>query len=266
MLLSMSMYLPILYNGPDICGVKIIIFTAITIVNMNIVITGATKGIGKALAAKFLSEGHHVILNSSQQKNIEALRQEFQQYIQQNTLNTFVTDMGSKADILAFCNQVVSVFDRVDVLVNNAGVFIPGKLSDTSHDNLFNQLNINLMSAYYCTRGLIEDMIKIRSGHIVNICSVASLQAYPNGGAYSVSKFALLGFGKCLREELMPYHIRVTNIMPGATLTDSWAGTDLPQDRFIDVHDLAQIIYTACTIGKNSVVEDIVVRPLQGDI
>jgi short-subunit dehydrogenase len=161
---------------------------------------------------------------------------------------------------------VKNTFDYVDVLINNAGVFLPGKLYDISEDNLYNQLNINLMSAYYCSRDLLQNMIARQSGHIVNICSIASLQGYPNGGAYAVSKFALLGFGKSLREELKPHCVKVTNVMPGATLTDSWSGTDIPAERFIDVHDLAQIIFSACIVSNKTVVEDIVIRPLQGDI
>ncbi len=233
---------------------------------MNIVITGATKGIGKALTVKFLQEGHSVIINSSQQKNIDAIRQELFQYIEEEKFWTFTIDMSKQEDIAAFCDNVKNTFSYVDVLINNAGVFMPGALHDTLQDNLFNQLNINLMSAYYCSRGLVKNMIDRQSGHIVNICSIASIQAYPNGGAYSVSKFALLGFGKCLREELKPHHIRVTNVMPGATLTDSWSGTDLPEDRFIDTKDLAELIYAACAISSRSVVEDIVIRPLEGDI
>jgi short-subunit dehydrogenase len=105
-----------------------------------------------------------------------------------------------------------------------------------------------------------------RRGHIFNMCSVASLFAYPNGGSYSITKFALLGFTKVLREELKPYGVRVTSVMPGATLTASWQGTDLPDERFMRVEDVAETIYAAYSLSQQSVVEEIVLRPQLGDI
>jgi hypothetical protein len=98
------------------------------------------------------------------------------------------------------------------------------------------------------------------------MCSVASIMAYGNGGSYSISKFALLGFSKSLREELKPYNIKVTAVLPGATLTDSWGGVDLPESRFSKPEDIADLIYSITQISKNSVVEELVIRPQLGDI
>jgi short-subunit dehydrogenase len=92
------------------------------------------------------------------------------------------------------------------------------------------------------------------------------MKAYENGGSYSISKFALLGFSKTLREELKTYNIKVTSILPGATLTDSWSGTDLPESRFSKPEDIAELVYTITQLSKFSVVEDIVIRPQLGDI
>ena len=98
------------------------------------------------------------------------------------------------------------------------------------------------------------------------MCSLASYKAYKNGGIYSISKFALLGLSKTLREELKPYDIKVTAIMPGATLTDSWQGVDLPENRFSKPEDIAELIYTITHISKLSVVEELIIRPQLGDI
>jgi short-subunit dehydrogenase len=92
------------------------------------------------------------------------------------------------------------------------------------------------------------------------------MKAYENSGSYSISKFALLGFSKTLREELKTYNIKVTSILPGATLTDSWSGTDLPESRFSKPEDIAELIYIITQLSKFSVVEDIVIRPQLGDI
>ncbi|MBL7876963.1 MAG: SDR family NAD(P)-dependent oxidoreductase, partial [Cyclobacteriaceae bacterium] len=104
------------------------------------------------------------------------------------------------------------------------------------------------------------------SGHIFNICSIASIKAYPNGGSYAISKFALLGFSKVLREELKEHGIRVTAVLPGATKTASWAGSTLPDSRFIKPEDVAETIFSAYSLSPNAVVEELLIRPQLGDI
>jgi NADP-dependent 3-hydroxy acid dehydrogenase YdfG len=109
-------------------------------------------------------------------------------------------------------------------------------------------------------------MIERKKGHIFNLCSTASITAYTNGGAYCVSKFALYGMTKVLREELKPHGIRVTAILPGATLTASWEGVDLPPERFIQATDVAKMIWSAYNLSPGAVIEEILMRPQLGDI
>ena len=145
-------------------------------------------------------------------------------------------------------------------------IFIPGKILEEDEGVLEQTIHTNLYSAYYLTRKLAPKMIAQKNGFIFNMCSVASLKAYENGGSYSISKFALLGFSKTLREELKQYKIKVTSILPGATLTDSWNGTELPESRFSKSEDIAALVYTITQLSAFSVVEDIVIRPQLGDI
>ena len=100
-------------------------------------------------------------------------------------------------------------------------------------------METNVYSAYYLTKHLLTAMKAKQKGHIINICSIASKIAYPNGGSYSISKFALLGFSKVLREELKSEGIKVTAILPGATWSDSWKGTTLPPERLMEAKDIA---------------------------
>jgi NADP-dependent 3-hydroxy acid dehydrogenase YdfG len=127
-------------------------------------------------------------------------------------------------------------------------------------------LNVNLLSAYHLTRILLPSMMKRRSGHIFNISSVAGLQAYSNGGSYSISKFALAGFSKNLREEMKPYSIKVTCIYPGAVYTDSWADSGVRPDRIMKPSDIASTIVQISKLSPQAVVEDLVIRPLAGDL
>jgi short-subunit dehydrogenase len=109
-------------------------------------------------------------------------------------------------------------------------------------------------------------MITQKSGHIFNICSIASIQPYTNGGSYSISKYAMLGFSKNLREELKPFHIKVTSVLPGATYTDSWAGTGVDEKRIMEAGDVAEMVFAASKLSVQACVEEIILRPQLGDL
>jgi short-subunit dehydrogenase len=105
-----------------------------------------------------------------------------------------------------------------------------------------------------------------KAGHIFNLCSVASLAAYPGGGAYSISKFALLGFSKNLRNELKEHGIKVTAVIPGAAYTDSWKSSGISEERFMQAADIAKMVYAASQLSPQAAVEEIVMRPQLGDL
>ena len=183
--------------------------------NKTIVVTGGTKGIGRAIVDKFASEGFTVITCARTEEN------NFPENI-----HFFKADMSKKVEVLAFANFVKTTVNQVDILVNNTGFFLPGQIHNEEEGTLEAMIETNLYSAYNLTRALIGDMIERKDGYIFNICSTASITAYTNGGSYCISKFAMLGMSKVLREELKPHHVRVTSILPGATLTNSWAGVE----------------------------------------
>jgi short-subunit dehydrogenase len=153
--------------------------------------------------------------------------------------------------------------ENVNVLINNAGIYIGGQIINEPENTLEHLLETNLMSAYRLTRRILSAK---KPNHIFNICSVASLNAYPNGGAYSISKFALLGFSKNLREELKPLGIKVTAVLPGATWSDSWAGVELPRERLMEAKDIADSVWAAFVLSPSAVVEEILLRPILGDL
>lgn len=233
---------------------------------MNIVITGATKGIGRATAQLFASKGFDICACARNAGDLETLKTELLQI--NASIKVFVQpcDVSVKTQILEFGAFCLSHFSKIDVLLNNAGIFFPGDICDEADGTLEKTLDTNLLSAYHLTRCIAPEMKKNKKGHIFNLCSVASIKSYSPGGSYGISKFALLGFSKNLREELKSFHIRVTSIIPGAVLTESWGETNLPESRFIDVADIAHLIYNAFEISERSVVEEIIIRPLLGDL
>ncbi len=233
---------------------------------MNAVITGASKGIGKAIAARLAQEGFNVAICSRNKAVLEAAGADIQQQNPQVQVLTMPVDMGNKQQVLDFAAKINASFPAVDILVNNAGLFVPGALHEEADGLLENLMSLNLYSAYHLTRQLLPPMITRRKGHIFNLCSTASYKAYPNGGAYGITKFALLGFSKNLREELKPHNVKVTAISPGPTLTDSWAGFEAPEDRMMPPEDIASVVWSAYTLAPQTVVEEILLRPMLGDI
>jgi len=232
----------------------------------NIVITGASKGIGKAIALYFAEKGFNLAFCGRNKEDLQKLESEILAINPSCNLLNFVCDVSQKNEVAAFTKAVLEAWSTVDILVNNAGVFIPGQVINEEEGVLEKLIETNLYSAYHVSRALVKTMIEHKSGHIFNISSIAGLQAYPNGGSYSISKFAMTGFSKALREELKPHHVKVTAILPGATLTNAWAGVDLPESRFIKATDIAKIIFDIYSLSENTVIEDVVIRPMLGDI
>jgi len=232
---------------------------------MNVVITGASKGIGKAIAKQFAAHGHHLFLCSRNElalfKTVEELTKAYPAAI----VKAKPFDLGRKDEARAFGIWCLE-YGVPDMLVNNAGSFAPGAVHNETDGLLESQLATNVLSAYHLTRTVLPWMMERRSGHIFNICSIASLQAYKNGGAYSISKFAMDGFSKNLREEMQEYNIKVTAVYPGAVLTDSWGGFDNSHHRIMEVDDVAKMIYAASQLSPGACVESIVMRPQLGDL
>jgi short-subunit dehydrogenase len=234
-------------------------------VNMNVVITGASKGIGKAIAEIFAAHGHNLLLCARGEVALYKAMEELQTKYPGITVKAKPADLSSKDDAIAFGDWCLS-FTVPDILVNNAGHFEPGSVHNEPEGILESQLATNLFSAYHLTRTLLPAMMMKKSGHIFNMCSIASLHAYTNGGAYSISKFALHGFSKNLREEMKAFNIKVTAVFPGAVFTDSWGDFDNSAHRIMEATDIAKMIFAASQLSPGACVEDIVISPQLGDL
>lgn len=225
-----------------------------------VVITGASQGIGAAIARAFaeMTDLQIVLLARTQSK--------LDQVANETKAVAFPCDVTNGDTVSAVAREIITRFGAPVVLVNNAGKFVPGSLMETETQEFKDQLEVNLTSAFMVTRAFLPSMVEEGKGHVFFMGSVASLKAYAGAAAYCAAKHGLLGLARCVREETKTAGLRVTTVMPGATLTPSWDGTELPPSRFMDANDIALSVVDIWRLSDRTVVEEILLRPQEGDI
>jgi short-subunit dehydrogenase len=232
---------------------------------MNVIITGASKGLGKAIAEKFAAAGNTLLLCARSEDTLRATQEGLFQSCPQCNIEIMDIDISKKNNAIAF-GKFCLQHGTPDILINNAGSFLPGNIHEEEDGTFECMLETNLYSAYHLTRTVLPAMMEAKSGHIFTMCSTASVEAYTNGGSYSISKFALLGLSKNLRAELRSYNIKVTAVIPGAVYTDSWSATGISPERIMQVNDIAAMVYAASLLSPQACVEEILLRPQLGDL
>jgi len=235
--------------------------------NCIAIVTGAGRGIGRAIVQRLARGGCSVLFTARTNSELESLLQELQSQYPKQQFHCAPFDMGKREEVAQCADWIRKLaVGRIDLLVHNAGLFLPGSLLEEAEGQFLSLLEVNLLSAYYLTRDLADLIKSSRGAHLFFLCSTASIKAYPAGGAYAVSKHALLGLARSLRQELMPAGVVVTSILPGPTYTSSWSGSGLPEERFMRAEDVAELIWTSWKVSPGAVVEELLVRPILGDL
>lgn len=226
-------------------------------------ITGATKGIGKAIAEQFLVEGFNIIICARNAEDLNNLALDWKRKFPTQSIIAKQWDLSKHYAGKKFGEFVLENCNSVDVLVNNAGIFLPGDAGDIAQDHLADMLQVNLFAMYDLTRALVPHFKQNGEGHIFNISSKAGLQPYPNGGNYSISKYAVQGFSKNLRQELKPFGIKVTTVCPGPTMSYSWEGSGVDEEKIMRAEDVAAMIAAASKLSPQACVDQIILNPIQ---
>ncbi len=232
---------------------------------MNILITGGSKGIGRAIAEKFAANGFTIFLCARTEDELSAAAKDIEQKFSAKVYYK-TCDVSKKQQLKELSSWLLEHVDSVDVLVNNAGSFVPGHVHEEKDGTIEFLMETNLYSAYYLSRYILPSMMDRKSGHIFNICSIASLKAYQHGGSYSITKYAMAGLSANLRDELRAFGVKVTSVFPGAAYTASWDASGVSPNRIMTSNDIAEMIFTAASLSPQACVEEIVIRPQLGDL
>lgn len=229
-------------------------------------VTGATSGIGKAVAEAFLESGATVALSSRDADRTLSLAKQLS--TQYSNCLPIPCDVRDANQIIDAAEKVEKTLGRIDVLINNAGTTVFKSFLDTSPEEFDEILNTNLRGTFLCTQAVLPGMISRKSGTIVMINSVTSKYEFTNSSIYTASKLGLRGMTDVLRKEVRDHGIRLITIMPGATETNIWAPSVVKKHshRMMKPSDVADIIIDICRKPSNIVVEEILVRPITGDV
>ncbi len=230
-----------------------------------VLVTGASQGIGAAIALEFAGQLRaRVALLARSVSKLENVAAECRDAGGQALV--VPCDVADPDAVARSARVVLETYGLPDVIVNNAGQFVPGSVAETSPVDFRRQVDVNLNSAFYVTREFLAPMVERGSGDVFFLASVASTKAYPGGAAYCAAKHGLLGLARATREETRGTGVRSTAIILGATWTPSWEGVELPTDRFIPVEDVARTVLGVYQLSDRTDVEEILIRPRDGDI
>jgi 3-oxoacyl-[acyl-carrier protein] reductase len=227
-------------------------------------ITGSGRGIGRSIALSLAAHGAHVVLSARTISDIEAVALEITS--QGGQAVAMPCDVRHADQIKRVVVAVERTHGPIEVLINNAGVAVFNKIIDTSESDWDTMMETNVKGAFLCSQSVLPGMIERKSGHIINMVSVAGRTPYFNNAAYCASKYGLLGFTDVLRMEARKHGIRVTSLMPGATDTLIWGEAEVDSARMMPADEIANAITAILLTGEKAMMEEVVIRPMGGDL
>ncbi|SDF63070.1 Short-chain dehydrogenase [Mucilaginibacter pineti] len=232
----------------------------------NALITGSTKGMGRAISISLANEGINVAICSRNEKELLDFKNELQIINPDIEVFAMQADGSNREQLLKFATAAQQQLGFIDIVVNNLGMYIYSSILDDEAGSFEKQLNTNLMPTYELYRFFGKAMMAARTGHFFNICSVASLNPIPQAGTYSVTKYALLGLTKVMRLELQEHGVKVTAVIPGSTLTDSWKDAVVDKNTMVLPEDIASAIINIYRMSPGANVDEIIIKPAPGQV
>jgi len=223
----------------------------------NAIITGAGKGIGRAIASALAIEGVNLGLISRTEKDLQELKEDLKKYPVKTSIS--VADIADIEAVNAAVKSIQNELGSIDTLINNAGIAKFGKFLDLQPSEWEDQIKVNLFGVYYVTRAVLPEMIKHQTGDIINISSTAGLKGSPMTSAYSASKFGVMGLTDSLMQEVRKHNIRVTALNPSTVVTDLAIKSNLlnnNEDRVMHPEDFAELIIAHLKLNRRIFVKE----------
>ncbi len=232
--------------------------------NHSVVITGASRGIGRRIAVAFARESDFALLLIARTESDLSETKALCADGEDNNILTVVCDAADPEAVSAI--PLPDDFPSPKIIINNAGSFLLKSLGETSHEEFVQQVRSNLFSAVNITNRFLSDLKSKSHALIVNICSEGALEGRKESGAYSASKHGLLGYTRSLRKELMDTEIGVTAINLGQTESTSWKGSSIDRNRLVDPDDVAMLIVSLSRLSARTVVDEMLITPQHGRV
>ncbi len=226
-------------------------------------ITGASSGIGKATVNEFVSVGCNVFASARRVNELNRLTENDSE----SQIGIYSCNVASRANVDQTFKKISAEYN-INCLINNAGITSFKSAEENSIKEIDEVINTNLLGSVYTIKAVLPHFIKIGGGTIINVLSVVTKKTFTNSSAYTASKMGLLGYAIVLREEVRKHNIRVINVIPGATDTLIWSREmrEEHSKRMMSPESIARLMVSAFLQSDNLVVEDIVIRSLQGDL
>jgi short-subunit dehydrogenase len=225
------------------------------------VITGASKGIGKAIALSLAREGANIVLSARSADDLRNVEKEVAAHGVR--VISVPTDVRKGSDVNRLAEKAEKEFGAIQILVNNAGIGIFKPVVETRDEEFHSILETNLYGVFYCSRAFLPGMIKNRKGHIVNISSLAGKNSFAGGSAYCASKHALMSFSECMMLEVRQHDVKVSTICPGSVATDFSHPSDREMSWALASEDVATAVLDVLTTSAGSLISLVDLRPLK---
>lgn len=242
------------------------IFPKIEVYRPVVWVVGASRGIGREIAKHFASIGCEVCLSSRSQRDLRRVAKEITSL--GGRAHVLPGDFSEEHEILKTAKRILKTFQRIDVLVNNAGVTVFKSFLETSIDEFDGIIDTNLEGPIICIKAVLPSMVKQKRGWIFNILSNAAVKTFEGSAAYTATKAGLLGISRVLREEMKPFNVKVTSVIPGPVDTTMWSASMRKKyaHRMMTAKSVAETILSIYQLPDDVVVDEIIIRPLPGDI
>lgn len=234
--------------------------------NSYIWITGASSGIGKALALEFTANDLPVIASARRKESLQRVKKEVDQQ-KKGRIELLPLDVKNYEEVESAVKKLTEE-DSINCLINNAGATSFKLANENSIEEIKEIIDTNLYGSIHTIKAVLPHMIEKKKGTIINILSVAVEKVLTQSSVYAASKAGLRAYAKVLREEVREHNIRVINILPGATRTPIWPNSTLEKfgERMMSPVELAKLVYNAYSVQSNLVTEELQIRPIKGDL